>query len=110
MEAMAKSLFVSWTNEVDIKTRRQQATITCESSNFWGDIGQMSCQTSPCLFNIDADPCERNNVARLYPTITSQLYDILKYYRLSLVPQITQPVDARANPKLWNNTWTTWQN
>jgi hypothetical protein len=69
----------------------------------------VDCKTSPCLFNIETDPCERNNLAKIYPIITTQLYDVLKFHRTSLVPQLNQPVDAfRADPRLWNYTWTTW--
>lgn len=106
---------MSWANEYAIKTRRYQATIKCESTNLWDKTekkeNEASCQTSPCLFNIVTDPCEKNNVAKLYPAITTELYNILKYYRMGLIPQISQPVDAfRADPKLWNNTWSTWIN
>lgn len=110
--SVANALFLPWATETDIKTRRYQATIKCEAANLWGKIvpdNDISCQGNPCLFNIEADPCERNNVAKLYPAITTQLYEILKFYRTSLIPQINKPVDVfRANPKLWNNTWSTW--
>lgn len=112
--SIANALFLPWASELDIKNRRSQATIRCDSAPLWPtgtSTNTMSCQVTPCLFNIENDPCERNNVARQFPAITTQLYDILKFYRLSLVPQINQPVDAfGSNPKLFNNTWSTWRN
>lgn len=113
--SIANALFLPWANELEIQNRRSQATVRCDSAPLWPtgtpNTNMMSCQITPCLFNIENDPCERNNVARQFPTITTQLYDILKFYRLSLIPQINQPVDAfAANPKLFNNTWSTWRN
>ncbi|XP_065211898.1 arylsulfatase B-like [Planococcus citri] len=113
VSGIANELFLPVANEIDMQNRRSQATIRCDSASLWptGTTGNvLSCQVTPCLFNIDNDPCERNNVARQFPSITTQLYDILKFHRLSLVPQINQAVDAfSANPKLFNSTWSTWR-
>lgn len=108
--SVANAIFLPWATEYEIKTRRYQATIRCDTST-WDErvSSNVDCRSSPCLFNLETDPCERNNLAKIYPIITSQLYDVLKFHRTSLVPQINQPVDAlRANPKLWNYTWSTW--
>lgn len=130
IKSVANSLFVPWADEKTIEMRRRQATVRCyrtwdttsglfANENETGDrlktIGggivtnSSSCRGSPCLFNVDVDPCETTNLASQYPAIASHLYEILRFYRTTLVPQITQPPDAaRANPKLWHRTWSPW--
>ncbi len=131
IKEMADTLYIRWASEDDIKAKRHRATVTCDLSlptTDWtldsgngrvgvtssptpasNNVDRLSCRRRPCLFNIESDPCERNNVAASYPTIVARLYDMLRYYGKLLVPQITQPVDPfRADPKLWNYTWSPW--
>lgn len=64
--------------------------------------------TAPCLFNIEKDPCEMVNLAEKRPMIMAILERILMKYRLTVIPPSNLDGDPRANPSLWNNTWTSW--
>lgn len=37
------------------------------------------------------------------------MLNLLDEFRQQLVPQAFRAFDARANPKYWNNYWTSWQ-
>ncbi|XP_003705279.3 arylsulfatase B isoform X1 [Megachile rotundata] len=63
---------------------------------------------APCLFNIEKDPCEMVNLADKRPLILAIMERVLMNYRLTTVPPSNVNGDPRANPALWNNTWTTW--
>lgn len=61
-----------------------------------------------CLFDIDNDPCEFNNLASQKPDVVQHLLDLLNWYnRTALVPLNTPP-DPLSNPKFWNYTYTNW--
>lgn len=60
----------------------------------------------PCLFHIEEDPCELNNVARTYPNILADMLGELAIYRKSAVPPQNLPLDPSGNPKYWDNVWT----
>ncbi|XP_026667849.1 arylsulfatase B-like [Ceratina calcarata] len=61
-----------------------------------------------CLFNLEKDPCEMVNLADRRPVILAILGKILWKYRLTVIPPSNRNGDPRANPALWNNTWTSW--
>lgn len=60
----------------------------------------------PCLFDISNDPCERNNLAKKYPSVLRDMLNRLETYKP--VPALSPMSSAEANPKYWNNTWTNW--
>lgn len=60
----------------------------------------------PCLFNIEDDPCELNNVAEAYPNILNTLLKELIKYKESAVPPNNTPLDPIGDPKNWNYVWT----
>lgn len=62
----------------------------------------------PCLFNITADPCERNNLAAAYPIVVGKMLKRISEIRLTAKPPRNRPADRRSNPALFNNTWTWW--
>lgn len=64
--------------------------------------------TAPCLFNIEQDPCEMVNLAERRPVIMAILERILMKYRITAIPASNLDGDPRADPTLWNNTWTSW--
>ncbi|XP_052902556.1 arylsulfatase B [Anopheles moucheti] len=85
---------------------RQSATIGCAD-----EAEEIRCDPlqNPCLFNIVDDPCERRNLADLFPDVLSDLQaDVVRYTRNAL-PRRNKPADGRADPALHNNTWTWWQ-
>ncbi len=52
-----------------------------------------------CLFNVTADPCERNNLAFDFPTVIRVMESTLANYNSTAVPPGNKPIDPRADPK-----------
>lgn len=92
----------------DMLAMRYEATVRCNPSAA-GPRTRSPCPAGEaCLFDLQADPCETNNVARKHVAISAQLYETLKYYRRLLVPQTNRPFDPAGNPARFNNTWSSW--
>lgn len=65
---------------------------------------------TPCLFDIETDPCERINVAANYPKIMSYFEGLVAFELWKSVPSARVPIpDPLANPAFHNNTWTWWR-
>lgn len=60
----------------------------------------------PCLFDIDADPCELNNLARAHPDILNNILNEINNLRKTAVPPNNTPLDPRGDPKNFNYVWT----
>ena len=60
------------------------------------------------LFNITADPNERNNVAHMYPTVVQQLKDRIEHYNATHIEQLDPPVDPKSDPANFGGVWTPW--
>lgn len=104
---LSRSTFVPISSTFKMRSLREQATIRCGVS--LGPMSPSPCPNGPCLFNLETDPCEKVNVAFSRQDISSQLYELLKFYRTTLVPQINKPVDTlQADPKRFNDTWNPW--
>ncbi|ODN02400.1 Arylsulfatase J [Orchesella cincta] len=72
---------------------------------------KMSCSLIKgeyCLYNIEQDPCEFNNLAHDMPDMVETLKSTLKKYRSSAVPVRNKPKDPKGLPIHWNYTWTNW--
>lgn len=83
---------------------RSKTTITCN------DVPHTKCdtQTGPCLFNIAQDPCERFNLAKVYPELVEMLGERVRAYdAVAEVPR-NRPDDRRSDPRYFNETWTWW--
>ena len=75
---------------------RRQATITCPIPT----KGPTSCDVKRgCLFNIDQDPCEQENVLQLYPDVAVQIQALLKAFEGQAVPPSNGNIDPKADPK-----------
>lgn len=66
------------------------------------------CRLSYCLFDLETDPCEEQDVSKLYPEIVQKLRTRLDSYRDKLVPQTAFVLDPEANPEKFNYTWSIW--
>uniref|UniRef100_A0A0K8S8T4 Arylsulfatase B n=1 Tax=Lygus hesperus TaxID=30085 RepID=A0A0K8S8T4_LYGHE len=103
------TLFEPTTKEYKMADMRRQATIDCRDASPLDRNFEPKCTETPCLFNLDRDPCEKFDLAPNNTAIVARLYNTLKVFRRSLVPQIHQPLDLpAANPARFNNTWSTW--
>ena len=60
------------------------------------------------LFNLTADPNERNNVADKYPEIVEQLKGRIEYYNSTHIKQLNPPFDPKCNPSKFEGVWTPW--
>jgi arylsulfatase B len=66
----------------------------------------------PCLFDIDNDPCEYDNLADKLPQVVLELFDLLNEYNRTAIPPLNGDelvtYDSNANPKYWNCTVNNW--
>ncbi|KAJ4943141.1 hypothetical protein JOQ06_005646, partial [Pogonophryne albipinna] len=60
------------------------------------------------LFNITADPCERQDLAAQRPDIVQQLMARLAFHNQTAVPVYFPPDDPRANPSRHSGAWVPW--
>ncbi|KAK1124469.1 hypothetical protein K0M31_006820 [Melipona bicolor] len=90
----------------DISEMRKEAQIKCNIK----EKNKIFCEPiiAPCLFNIKNDPCEMVNLAEKRPVILAMFKKILMKHRLSVILPSNLNGDPKANPLLWNNTWTSW--
>lgn len=63
---------------------------------------------SPCLINLQDDPCEKYNVADNYPEKFQEMQQRFEEYRQKVVPPINKPRDENADPSLWDGVWVNW--
>lgn len=63
---------------------------------------------APCLFNIEEDPCEFDNLAGKYPKVVADMVDLLYWYNSTAVQPLNTPPDPMSNPKYWGYTYTNW--
>lgn len=59
-----------------------------------------------CLFNIEDDPCELENLAEKLPEVVDTLMKRLRFYNETAVPPANVRRDPRGNPSNWDDTWT----
>uniref|UniRef100_A0A336MIA9 CSON000254 protein n=1 Tax=Culicoides sonorensis TaxID=179676 RepID=A0A336MIA9_CULSO len=86
-----------------IRELRLNADINCSNITSTSHCNPLE---APCLFNVVSDPCERHNLAKLYPTILNAILDRLKYHNSTALPPNNVPTDPRGDPRLWDYTWT----
>ncbi|KAG8226112.1 hypothetical protein J437_LFUL006742 [Ladona fulva] len=97
---------------------RNSATVKCDTdAELIKDAGDMKgdmigppipCYEliKPCLFNIKYDPCERRNLAELYPEKLEELLSVLTKYNSTAIPPNNMPMDPYSDPSFWDYTWT----
>ncbi|XP_033211508.1 arylsulfatase B [Belonocnema kinseyi] len=99
-----KKIGMNLTVEV-IKNLRNEATLLkCPDRNH--TVPECWSLKRPCLVNIAEDYCEQNDLSDLYPEIVKKLKEELEKYRATALPPGNLPLDKRADPNLWNHTWT----
>jgi len=60
------------------------------------------------LFNISADPNEKEDVSAAHPDIVKDLLVRIEYYRKGLVPAWSPPNDPKSNPANFDGNWMPW--
>lgn len=68
-------------------------------------------EDSFCLFDLERDPCEYDNLAQIHPDFVEELLEMIQWYNSYAVPPLypITPKDPNANPKYWNGTVTYWK-
>lgn len=87
---------------------RKMAAVKCQNS-----VEKIPCLLTvrPCLFDLNVDPCEENNLANsprhaaIYQRMKKDYDTIAK----TASPSRRKPVDPACDPKYFNNTWNWWQ-
>ena len=101
------SVMVEIVNENTIKEIRHRARLMCRK-----EVEDPSSKCiparSPCLFNLNDDPCETTNVIDKHPMIVSELEDAILRYKRGALPIRNQPRDPNADPAKYNGTWINW--
>lgn len=92
----------------EINKLRARAKITCNGYKIPVNNSIESCIESPCLFDIEDDPCETTNIADKYPSIFEDLKQRAEYYGRISKPMRNKPGDERANPQHFDGVWTWW--
>ncbi|XP_071453512.1 arylsulfatase B-like [Hetaerina americana] len=104
--------------EEQIMSLREQARVRCdmESTNLEnvvyntdfivGPPRACDSQVQPCLFNIRYDPCEKRNLADLYPGILTSLLNKIAQINETALPAANVPTVLESRPSLWGYLWT----
>ncbi|XP_014255519.1 arylsulfatase B-like [Cimex lectularius] len=102
------TLYTPTSGEGQMRILRDEATVRC-AEHPTDDLYAPDCSFHPCLFNLDRDPCEKVDLAPNNTAIVERLYNTLKLYRRSLVPQANHPLDiAGWDSSKFNNTVSPW--
>ncbi|XP_030372601.1 arylsulfatase B [Scaptodrosophila lebanonensis] len=98
------------TNE-RITELRAEATQRCppNQQNYTEPIYVCEPLKAPCFFNLDKDPCERYNLANIYPLQLQLLEQEVEQFRQSALPSARVPrSDERCDPVLHGGYWQWW--
>lgn len=87
---------------------RFQAKIYCNS---YQNRAKVKCAPlkAPCLFDLDVDPCEMNNLAESNPRKLEEITSDLLKYIAETKPTRRKLSDPRSDPANFNGVWSTWQ-
>jgi hypothetical protein len=107
-EALASLLASTTPDEDEILQLRAESTVTCTAK-----VDARPCDPAqiggPCLFDLETDPCESNDLASVYPEVLREMLDLVSKYEVTLVPQLNKPPDVEgSDPRKFNNTWSPW--
>jgi len=70
--------------------------------------GRYQCFDSPCLFDIQQDPCEYQNIASRHPEAFNMTIDLLVQFKKELTMQNYPAIDPAADPRFFDGYWDTW--
>ncbi|KAL1116092.1 hypothetical protein AAG570_005587 [Ranatra chinensis] len=91
--------------EDDILTSRKKATVKCP------DTSTVVCRPlrEPCLFDLEADPCERRNLYQKRRQFSKEFEKRIAEFRGVASPPLNKPEEPEADPARFNGTWTNWR-
>lgn len=89
-----------------IKEIRQKTKVQCG----YNLTNTCNLVNSSCLFDLINDPCERNDLSKIFPHEFQMLQRQFAYEIEKLVPSRKQRSDPLSDPKFFNFNWNWWQN
>ncbi|XP_049779761.1 arylsulfatase B-like [Schistocerca cancellata] len=93
--------------EETVAAARSAALVECPGDD--GEAVECDPLVEPCLFDVEADPCERRNLYRGPDgRFGPRFEEVLDLYRRTARQPLNVDADDNADPARWNNTWTTW--
>jgi arylsulfatase B len=101
-KALPKSALL---NSTEIKKWRSKARFECGCSK----VNNCSLLNGPCLYDILNDPCERNDVSKVYPYQMQTMQNLRNYALLKLKKSLRTSPNETADPKYFNNAWQWWE-
>jgi len=93
---------------INITTMREEASVKCRKPE--PDDKPCLPLEGPCIFDMDEDPCEQNNIyekVRDGHLIEEYLARIEKFKK-NARPPANKPADPNCDPRYYNNEWTWW--
>ncbi|XP_041783746.1 arylsulfatase I [Anopheles merus] len=82
---------------------RREATVSCGAGAHMAN--ECDPLERPCLYDVESDPCEYNNLAEEHLHILQSLLARLADYNSTVVPPSNLEDDPRGEPQHWNFTW-----
>ena len=93
-----------WYKPEGIDVDKVNFTVKCGERN--STLPPCNNHTSPCLYDLDTDPCEYNNIAQLYPDMVKTLYAELMEFAGAAQPPRNCPDYKWADPVYHGGAWT----
>ncbi|XP_035786416.1 arylsulfatase B-like [Anopheles albimanus] len=84
---------------------RRAATVSCGAGAHMANRCAPQTGGNVCLFDLEVDPCEYNNLADTHPHIVQSLLARLADYNSTAIPPANLEDDPRGEPRRWNYTW-----
>ncbi|TMW43720.1 hypothetical protein DOY81_011197, partial [Sarcophaga bullata] len=99
-------------NTINITDLRLSASVQCLYENSTENSAEQ-CHPleSPCLFDLDADPCEQENLYEKYKNsiILTEMLNRIEYFRQQAHEINNKPTDYRCDPANFDGEWTWWE-
>ena len=95
----------------DIEQLRLESAVNCQFVEPNNELAPCNASVAACLFDLDLDPCEQNNLFEKYEnsSILQDMLERLQQLRSGSLPPLNKAADERANPALHNGEWTWWE-
>ncbi|XP_055385576.1 arylsulfatase J-like [Condylostylus longicornis] len=102
-------------NSYKIERVRSDLSVKCPNLYENPSYNVFKCEPlkEPCLFNLDLDPCEKFNLARIsqFEEVLNCMEEDIKNWMQKVVPSVRQAYyDPESNPALHNGEWIWWKN
>lgn len=88
-----------------VEDLHKKSIVTCVHPTF---VNECSPIKSACLFNLNVDPCEINNLALMYPEKVDELKSKIKKFALTAETPRNKPRDPKSDPRFHDGVWTYW--